>query len=55
MADNAIELLNYSQEYSRKSNDVKKSEVILSNIIKGTAPSYEYIQALKKNLCSEVW
>ena len=54
-ADNAIELLNYSQEFPRKSNDVKKSEVILSNFIKGTAPSYEYIQALKKNLCSEVW
>ena len=54
-ADNAIELLNYSQEFPRKSNDVKKSEVILSNFIKGTAPSYEYIQALKKNLCNEVW
>jgi len=54
-SDNAIELLNYSKEFPRKSNDVKKSEVILSNFIKGTAPSYEYIQALKKNLCNEVW
>ena len=44
-----IEILNYAKEVKR--NDVKKSEVILSNYIQGTAPRYEYIQALEDSLC----
>ena len=35
-------------------NDIKKSDVILSNYIKGTAPKYETIQAFKKFIRSEV-
>ena len=45
----AIEILNYAKEVKR--NDVKKSEVFLSNIIQGTAPRYEYIRALEDSLC----
>jgi hypothetical protein len=45
----AIEVLNYASEVKR--NDVKKSEVFLSNFIQGTAPRYEYIQALEDSLC----
>ena len=48
---NNIEVLNYANEVKR--NDVKKSEIILSNYIKGTAPLYENIQALEDYLCSE--
>lgn len=50
--DASIELLNYASEVRR--NDVKKSEVILSNYIEGTAPSYENIQALEDYLCSKM-
>jgi len=50
--DASIELLNYASEVKR--NDVKKSEVILSNYIEGTAPSYESIQALEDYLCSKM-
>ena len=45
----ALEALNYSDEVRR--NDVKKSEVFLSNYIPGTAPSYENIRALENQLC----
>ena len=45
----AIEILNYAKEVKR--NDVKKSEVFLSNFIQGTAPRYEYIRALEDSLC----
>jgi AAA15 family ATPase/GTPase len=48
---NNIEVLNYAKEVKR--NDVKKSEIILSNYIKGTAPLYENIQSLEDYLCSE--
>ena len=48
----SIELLNYASEVKR--NDVKKSEVILSNYIEGTAPSYESIQELEDYLCREM-
>ena len=44
-----LEILNYAEVVKR--NDVKKSEVFISNYIGGTAPSYEYIQALKEALC----
>ncbi|AOH46989.1 hypothetical protein BCS37_00335 [Selenomonas sp. oral taxon 920] len=50
--DTSIELLNYASEVKR--NDVKKSDVILSNYIEGTAPSYESIQALEDYLCSKM-
>lgn len=50
--DASIELLNYASEVKR--NDVKKSDVILSNYIEGTAPSYENIQALEDYLCSRI-
>jgi len=50
--DDGIELANYSQLVNR--NDVKKSEVILSNIIKGTAPLYENMRALEDYLCKTV-
>lgn len=45
----SIEILNYASEVHR--NDVKKSEVLLSNYIQGTAPRYEYIKALEDSLC----
>ena len=48
----AIEVLNYATQVSR--NDVKKSEVILANYVKGTAPSYENIQALKDSICKNM-
>ena len=46
---NGIELSNYSKLVRR--NDLKKSEVILSNYIMGTAPLYENMQALEDYLC----
>lgn len=45
----AIEILNYATQVCR--NDVKKSEVILANYVKGTAPSYENMEALKDSIC----
>ncbi len=50
-APNQIEILNYADEVHR--NDVKKSEVLLSNYIQGTAPRYADIQALEDSLCEE--
>ena len=44
-----LELLNYAHLVNR--NDVKKSEVILSNYLGGTAPSYEAIRDLEDYLC----
>ena len=44
-----IEILNYAREVKR--NDIKKSEVFFSYFIQGTAPRYEYIQALEDSLC----
>lgn len=37
-----------------KRNDVKKSEVILSNYINGTAPKYKYIQNLRDFMCEDI-
>jgi len=45
----AIELLNYATQVAR--NDVKKSEVILSNYVKGTAPLYENMKILSDTIC----
>ncbi|EKU71076.1 ATP/GTP-binding protein [Selenomonas sp. F0473] len=49
-AKGCIEILNYAAEIKR--NDVKKSDVILSNHIKGTAPLHENIKALEDYLCN---
>lgn len=46
-----IDILNYAHEVRR--NDVKKSDVILSNYIRGTVPRYEDIQELEDSLCME--
>lgn len=34
-----------------KRNDIKKADVLLSNMIEGTAPSFEDIQAIKEFIC----
>lgn len=44
-----IDILNYAEQCKRA--DVKKSDVIFSNLIKGTAPQYENITQLKEYLC----
>ncbi len=40
----------YADEFKR--NDFKKSDVILSNALKGTAPSYEKIQRMRDAICA---
>ena len=40
----------YSDEFKR--NDFKKSEIILSNALSGTAPKYENIKKLRDYICS---
>jgi hypothetical protein len=47
-ADMAVEVSRYSDHVKR--NDVKKSEILLSNYIEGTAPSYEDIQKVREFL-----
>lgn len=44
-----IELVNYADAVRR--SDIKKSEIILSNYIGGTAPMYENMRALEEYLC----
>lgn len=46
-----LEIINYKDVVKR--NDVKKSEVFLSNYIGGTAPSYENMIALEDALCQK--
>ena len=46
-----LEIINYQDVVKR--NDVKKSEVFLSNYIGGTAPSYENMIALEDALCQK--
>ena len=46
---NLISVNKYSNEYRR--NDVKKSDVFLSNLLKGTAPSYEKIKRMRESIC----
>lgn len=43
------EMLRYSSVIER--NDIKKSDIFLSNFIKGTAPSYESIEKVRMSLC----
>lgn len=50
--EDKIEIIRFSHEYNR--NDVKKSEIILKNIIKGTAPSFLSIKRLKEAIESKV-
>lgn len=45
-------VFNYAEKIKR--NDIKKSEVILSNYLKGTAPLYESIKQLKESVCELV-
>lgn len=47
-----LEVLNYSTQKIR--SDLKKSDVILSDIINGTAPQYENLQKLKEYLCQNI-
>ncbi len=44
-------LSRYSDRIKR--NDIKKSDVLLSNFIEGTAPSYEDIQEIKEYMCRQ--
>jgi AAA15 family ATPase/GTPase len=43
------EMLKYSSVVKR--NDIKKSDIFLSNFINGTAPSYESIEKVRMSLC----
>ena len=42
----------FSDEFKR--NDIKKSEIILSNALTGTAPKYEAIERLRGYVCKQV-
>lgn len=46
-----IEMKQFAELVAR--NDIKKSDIILSNYVGGTAPKYEYIRSLEDFLCSE--
>ena len=37
-----------------KRNDIKKSDVLLSNFIEGSAPSYDLIMKVREDLCKEM-
>ena len=45
-------VIKYSDFVDR--NDIKKSEVLLSNYIEGTSPNYERINTVKELLCKLV-
>lgn len=47
--NHSCKAIRYSDQISR--NDLKKSEVFLSNYIDGTAPTYESIEKVRKFLC----
>lgn len=42
----------FSDEFPR--NDFKKSEIILSNLLRGTAPKYEAIERLREYVCNQI-
>ena len=42
----------FSDEFPR--NDFKKSEIILSNLLRGTAPRYEAIERLREYVCNQI-
>lgn len=50
-ADMVAEVSRYSDHVKR--NDVKKSDILLSNYIEGTAPSYDDIQKVREALCKQ--
>ena len=45
--------LNLLSEYVKR-NDIKKSDIILSNYIKGTSPSYKSVMTFKNYIKNEV-
>ena len=47
-----VNVINYAEVMQR--NDIKKSEVIISNYLKGTAPLYENIKTMKDIVCKYV-
>ena len=48
--DGMLSATKYADDCRR--NDIKKSDVILSNALKGTAPSYEKIQRMRDAICA---
>ena len=50
--DYLLSVTKFSDEFKR--NDVKKSEIILSNALTGTAPKYEAIERLRGYVCEMV-
>jgi hypothetical protein len=47
-----LSVTKFTDKISR--NDVKKSEILLSNYFENTAPSYEVIRTLKEALCNQL-
>lgn len=50
--DYLLSATKFSDEFKR--NDIKKSEIILSNALTGTAPKYEAIERLRGYVCKQV-
>ena len=50
--DHFLSVTKFSDEFRR--NDFKKSEIILSNALTGTAPKYESIQRLREYICKQL-
>lgn len=50
--DGLLSVSKFSNEFTR--NDFKKSEIILSNALTGTAPSYDSIQRLRDFICKSL-
>ncbi len=48
-SDYTCEAVRYSERIKR--NDIKKSDIFISNYINGTAPSYESIEKVRKFIC----
>jgi GH25 family lysozyme M1 (1,4-beta-N-acetylmuramidase) len=47
-----LSVIKFSDKIER--NDVKKSDIFLSNSFMNTAPSYEIIQKIKEDLCQKL-
>lgn len=47
-----LSISKYADEVKR--NDIKKSDIIISNFLKGTAPQYESIKALREAICKAI-
>ena len=50
--DGLLSISKYADEVNR--NDIKKSDIIISNFLKGTAPQYESIKALREAICKAI-